>query len=537
MCQSLSAFLKNKNTKIKINLAFLYCLTVVIIIPNINSSDFVQQKPANERFKKFATIDVLIVIYSNTARNKILSTDISKLKNGIQLAREFIWRNSGCNLNLNLTYFEINEFKPKHFFPENGLLLPEFVENDLKKHGIHQTQYGVIFLIYCPPKGGGNYGGMNIFGKTGYSFCRFPCRTSVVYPEENPQVDYGAAWLFIHEIQQSLDLVCYEGSGISEMWHGDKPLDYSIKAGEQFSYQAEIFRNFNKYLEIKSPWGKIEQSLDRDKDGFPDKNSRIPLDEFRFGSDINNPDTDSDGLNDLQEFMCGIYKGSDPKNKDTDNDGKLDGDDLFPLHNINPNIPQITPQMDSIWGSWFLMSNTLDFSSTNFFLDISLKTKIFTGWDDNFLYFGCEMDAPAELHVDIDLLNNGWWHGKDNLRLVVDPFGKRFNEIRVMDTTKEAREYRKMLGRGYFEMWDDEPEYIKKFSNVLDELSIELKTKSFEKRYLIKIKIPNNSTIPFQLEKNHQIGLRIYFTVQGIGATKSWATVFEQYEFFQVTLK
>ncbi len=527
-----------RSTRCKIPLVRSFVKILIIfffLIACTNSSAFPPLK--NEQYKKFATIDVLVVFYSNTAGKKILASEIDGLKNGIQLAREFIWRNSRCNLNLDVEYLEIEEFKGKQFFPRNGLLFPEFVQDDFLKHGIQPNQYGIIFLIYSPPKGGGNYGGMKIFAEAGYSFFQFPCKTSVLYPGNNTQVNYGATWLFTHEIQHSIDLICYDGSNSPEMWHGDKPLDYSIRAGEQFSYQAEIFRNFNKYLEIKSPWGKIDQSLDSDNDGLPDNDIRIPLDELRFDSDIFKPDTDGDGLNDLQEFTCGIYKSSYAKNKDTDNDGKTDGDDFFPLHILNPNIPKMTPLLDSKWDTWFSISNTLDFSSQNFFLDSSLNTKIFMCWDNNFLYVGCEMDAPAELHLDIDLLNNGWWHGKDNYRLVVDPFSDRCNEIRVMDATAEAREFRKNSGKGYYEMWDDDPEYIRKFGRIIDELSVELFTKAYENKYLIKIKIPNNKRIPFQLKENKQIGFRIYFTAQELGSSKSWATVFEQYEFFEVTLK
>jgi len=261
------------------------------------------------------------------------------------------------------------------------------------------------------------------------------------------------------------------------------------------------------------------------------------MDEKCFGSDVTKADTDDDDLNDLQEFLAGIYTGSDPKKKDTDGDGKKDGEDFYPLHTINTFIPQITPRMENDWNSWFLISSRLDHSSSNFFLDIPLNANIYLNWDENFLYFGCEMDAPADLHLDIDLLNNGWWHGRDNYSFVVDPFADRFKTIRVMDTTNKAREFRKKSGRGYYEMWDDELEYIAKFGKILDEFSVDLKTKIFEDKYLIKIKIPNNNRVPFQLKKNHQVGLRIYFTAQEIGTTKPWTTVFEQYEFFQVTLK
>jgi len=486
---------------------------------------------------EFATIDVLVVIYSNSAGTKILASDISKLKNGIALAREFIWRNSYCQLNLKISYLEINEFKPKNFFPKNGLLFPEFVENDFSSHGIQKNQYGIILLIYGPPKGGGNYGGMKILGETGYSFFCFPCRTSVSYPGKDPNIDYAATWLFTHEIQHSIDLICYQGSDVPEMWHGDKPLDYSIKAGEQFSYQAEIFRNFDKYLEIKAPWGRIDHSHDLDEDGFPDEDSRIPMDEKRYHSDPTKADTDNDGLNDIQEFTVGIYSGADPKKMDTDGDGANDKNDIYPLHKIKSAIPQLTPQNNLSWDSWYLISNQVDFSSTNFLLDNPLNVKIYLNWEKNFLHFGCEMDAPAEMHLDIDFQNNGWWHGKDNYRLVVEPFSDRFKTIRVMDATDNAREFCKQSGKGYFEMWDDEPEYIAKFGKILDEFTIDLKTEVYEDKFLIRIKIPNNNRVPFLLEKNHQIGLRIYFTATEIGSEKSLATVFEQYEFFTITLK
>jgi hypothetical protein len=486
---------------------------------------------------RFATIDVLVVFYTNTAGVQISPEEISKLKKGIELSREFYWRNSGCQLNLNISYLEIDEFKNKKFFPEDGLLWSQFVEPDLRNQGIQNDQYGIIFLIYGPPSGGGNYGGMQILGKTGYSFFRYPCRSSVLNPGENPETNYLATWLFTHELQHSVDLICYEKSGISEMWHGDQPLDYSIQAGEEFSYQAEIFRNFKNYLKIKSPWGQVEQAKDFDGDHFPDNDDRVPMDEARFGSDTTQVDTDNDDLNDLAEFMAGIYRSSDPQKTDTDGDGTNDKQDPFPLHLIHNEIPQMTPQFEDDWTTWYPLSFHLDYSSAKFLMDKPLNAKTFMTWDENYLYFGCEIDAPADLHLDIDLLNNGWWHGKDNYRLVVDPFSNRFNVIRVMDTSNDVRKYRESLGKGLYEMWDDDPQYISKFGKILIESSVVLKTEISEDKYRIKIKIPNNNRIPFKLEKEKKIGLRIYFTSPDLEISNSWATVYEQYEFFDIILK
>ncbi len=368
------------------------------------ASDHTQSR---EQVTQFATIDVLVVFYPNTAGAQISHDEILKLKNGIELSRLFYWRNSGCLLNLNISYQEIVEFKNKHFFPDDGLLSPQYVEQDFENHGIQRDQYGIILLIYGPPIGGGNYGGMQILGKTGYSFFRYPCRSSVRYPGENPDVNYLATWLFTHELQHSVDLICYEKSGCPEMWHGDQPLDYSIQAGEEFSYQAEILRNFKNYLKIKSPWGRVELAKDCDGDGFPDNDTSLPWDENRFNSDNNQADTDKEGLNDLAEFMAGIYSGSDPRKADTDDDGLNDKDDVYPLHLIHHEIPKMTPQLDEDWTTWYPLGSSLDFSSAKFLMEKPLSTKIYMNWDDNYLYFGCEIDAPAKLHLDLDLLNNG----------------------------------------------------------------------------------------------------------------------------------
>lgn len=495
------------------------------------------QNKNSDGITQFATIDVLIVFYTNTAGARISPDEIVKMKNGIELARQFYWRNSGCRLNLNLSYLEIDEFKDKKFFPDDGLLWAKYVEPDLRNKGIQDDQYGIVLLIYGPPSGGGNYGGMQILGKTGYSFFRYPCRTSVRYPGEDPEINYMATWLFTHEVQHSVDLICYEKSGVPGMWHGDQPLDYSIQAGEEFSYQAEILRNFKGYLQIKSPWGKVEQAKDFDGDGFPDHEDRVSIDEFRFGSDSTLADTDQDGLNDLAELIAGIYRGSDPNKTDTDGDGSNDKADPFPMNRIYSNIPNITPQFDEDWTNWYLVSSDLDFSSSQFLTDEPLSAKIYLNWDENYIYFGCEMDAPAELHMDIDLQNNGWWHGRDNYRFVVDPFSERFNVIRVMDATPAARGYRESLGKGPYEMWDDEPQYMSKFGKILTESSVDLSTKISNENYQIVIKIPSNDRIPFVLEKGTTIGLRIYFTSPDLEISNSWATVYEQYEFFDVILR
>jgi len=69
-------------------------------------------------------------------------------------------------------------------------------------------------------------------------------------------------------------------------------------------------------------------SLDSDKDGLTDEEERS------FGTDINEPDSDGDGLFDKEEIK--VYK-TNPLDPDTDNDGYIDGDEV--KSGYNPNGP------------------------------------------------------------------------------------------------------------------------------------------------------------------------------------------------------
>ena len=134
-------------------------------------------------------------------------------------------------------------------------------EDVLRMARVDPAPYGLFFSTFSPVEGGGNYGAMTMFDGRGYSLATYPLRTSVVYPADDPDVDYSGTWLLCHELQHSVDLVAYEKSGRTEMWHGDKPLDFADREGQQFSYQAGIFRSFDGYRDIKEPWGHLIETV------------------------------------------------------------------------------------------------------------------------------------------------------------------------------------------------------------------------------------------------------------------------------------
>ena len=83
-------------------------------------------------------------------------------------------------------------------------------------------------------------------------------------------------------------------------------------------------------------------------------------------------------------------------------------------------------------------------------------------------------------------------------------------------------------------MWDDEPEYVSTYGRLIDEFSVKLNTISTETDFTIKIAIPINE---LELSQNSQIGVRIYYHQISDPKDAHWATVFEQYTFFDIILK
>jgi hypothetical protein len=73
---------------------------------------------------------------------------------------------------------------------------------------------------------------------------------------------------------------------------------------------------------------EVISKIDRDMDGLTD------VEEQKYGTNLDSPDTDSDGILDKDEVN--IYK-TNPNKADTDGDGYKDGDEV--RNDFNPNGP------------------------------------------------------------------------------------------------------------------------------------------------------------------------------------------------------
>ena len=90
--------------KLSASLFFIIVLVSPFIVFSAENPATMQAETDSLPVTKFATIDVLVVIYTNTAGARISDDAISRIKNGIELSRIFFWRNSDTKLNLAISF-------------------------------------------------------------------------------------------------------------------------------------------------------------------------------------------------------------------------------------------------------------------------------------------------------------------------------------------------------------------------------------------------------------------------------------------------
>ena len=171
---------------------------------------------------------------------------------------------------------------------------------------------------------------------------------------------------------------------------------------------------------------------DADGDGVPDDAPSLPMDERRLGSDPRLRDTDGDGLDDRGEALAtnGAEQGhdqywggdprrhrGDPRDPDSDGDGLRDGEDPWPLVPFPPEAPRGTPVPDGrlAEGEWRPLA-VLE--------EPGFRAALHVSWDERNLHLAgrCEGAFRAFL-LKVDADDDGWYVGRDNLDLRVEPAG------------------------------------------------------------------------------------------------------------------
>ncbi len=479
---------------------------------------------SRDGFYTYANLKVAVVIYMNTNRGSISNSEVVKIRKMLEVGRLFYWRNSLMKLNTPFTYYFIDTYKD---FPSRSDYAVSRTTDDLEALGVMNTQYDIVFRISRATSGYWSFGVLNLnlpgpTRSTGFSHSEWPVGTGVQFPIYPPNVDFGLSWIFIHEVQHAIDGL-YEANSQPQMYHGDQPEEFPVAAGEQLDFQAKMFRDFTGYERLLPQWGGIQEAIDGDKDGFPDNDPLLPLDEARFGSSALQVDTDGDGYTDRQEALDGIYSGSNPTDRDTDHDGIPDGDDPYPRYPVNTTIPSFTPTIDGVIESgWHLANDTVSFSQ------ISYNSKLYLNHDKNYLYVAIDLINAGTPQLQFDFGVDGWWWGSGNTTMTINRSQGKFTEFHTRDASPDVQAYARSLNMGGG-MWDDESAYQQKYGRrVIDPSLAILKINNSVSASQIEMAIPKSDYGGLTLASGSKIGLNITFDAINY-VSAYWASTFDRY--------
>lgn len=352
--------------------------------------------------------------------------------------KEFYYRNSNAQLLLLYDPVYRNIIPPaESFFRMNT---NEFGESELggrimardlrKTLGIWDEEYDMFVFTYgngwshC----GGNWGGGSAY-YTGMG--------EIMCAQVGNWGGDGTTFVTVHEMMHSVDQM-YHNSGHREYAssHPDGSIYGWATGGEDLSWCGNAMRPFTNYFGMKIPWDGRYVYRDSDCDGLGDEDFLLPGDEVSMNSDPAESDTDGDGLNDLQEYIAGLYFPSDANNTDTDGDGLVDGEDPYPIVGYNKKIPRLLkePEFDGVieegewnyWGKGTLCNKDV----TNF------NVTAYAGWREDGLYLAFKTDKLCGITIELDGSGlSGPWFGGDTFRF------KIFNQYanRLMSTSDDAR--------------------------------------------------------------------------------------------------
>ncbi len=492
--------------------------------------------PSRNNLYTYANLKMAVLIYKNTNRGIISDEHIPRIKKGIELARLFIWRNSKMKLNLQITYYEIDEYKNFGNFDDYWGSV-QTTATHMKELGIINTQYDLVFRISLATNGYWSYGtfDLNLPGpsrRTGFSHAVWPCRSGVRHPGDDPETHYDLSWVFLHEVQHAIDTI-YDINGLPHMYHGDRPHIFPYPVGEHYHFQATMFQIFNAYEHLTNEWGDINEAWDTSNFGFPDDEPLVPMDEVRFGSDPAVRDTDGDGLSDRDEFLNGIYSGSDPNNMDSNGNGIPDGDDPYPRYRVNTYIDYSLPGI----GSDGERAMTLAIDSVSY-TQVGYASKVYLAYDNDSLYITLHLSGYCE-YVDFrfDFEGDGMWYGRGNTEMRISPNLNRIVELRSLDASPEGREFSQSIDEWAGGIWDDHPQYKPHFGrSVFEPEGINLKvTMNSSSEIYLDLAIPKNDYAGLHLQPGNALGLNIYYQRVNNDPLQ-WASAFDYYSYVSFVL-
>ena len=196
----------NEYTDYNLQSGTTYFYTITAFDSNGNESSFsneISTRTDEQQYLKVASLDLLVPIYTGGMNSE--SPD--QIKQSLEFARLFYYRNTFARLNLNYHYIIIDGYPPAN---ANGVADFNTIGADLRSRGITDNLYDCIYIMANQLygwRGGATWLGQTA-GSMGFDWRSF-----------NPDNHFteGNAWLFTHEFGHALDFVIAGRSGYPEM--------------------------------------------------------------------------------------------------------------------------------------------------------------------------------------------------------------------------------------------------------------------------------------------------------------------------------
>ena len=371
----------------------------------------------------YVVYDTLIVIHTHTAAGSITPAQVERVKEQVRQVQEFLWRNSGFRLYLNLSWLVIDDYIDATEFKAPwscGWLWPndeldgdgESPEADMLAHGIVTSDYDSINFIWAHNNGtisacaGGLAWGSWSWSDGGHTAITTNALILAVGDDiENP---------FRHEFHHSIG-GAFGDNGNPAYFNADYPWAEPYRFGTDVHFHSVMMRAWpdEDWFDLIGEWGRLAHAPDADGDRLPDSGD-LPVTEATLGSSTAVSDSEGDGLSDRAEAMAGMFRAADPLAEDTDQDGRLDATDAYPLYDLATYIPQKTPTLNGSPSGWTLLTDTMTSS------DLPLEASLYGSWGGGALHFMLVTSRAARINLLVDANGDGFWHGHDNYEFDLD---------------------------------------------------------------------------------------------------------------------
>lgn len=370
---------------------------------------------ATPGYKNVQRIYTAAIVYTDGMNPE----QIARVHKSFDDLSEYYFRNSRCNLLLDIKHIDISRTYQNIIDVDNGWFRPEVILSDLANEGFGQENFDQIVTFFVKYS---EYGGLG--GGTGFSInnreISFCC-----FSEE------GMGYL-IHEVNHNIDRI-YNMNNYPQYSYNHGT--WSVADGELKGYSnaanANILRNvpYPVFTSLPPPF-TVLTAKDADNDGIPDVGI-FPITEEALHSNPSKTDSDGDAVNDMDELIVGSTHNTSLRKIDTDNDiNEFQGYDLTdknPLLAINRYIKYATPTIDGVVNEnegWTQVSNGINFNNSYLYSSSSpdmnnhLEVKTWTAWDDANLYFAIEskINRGDELFLAFDCQADGSNNGLDELQ-------------------------------------------------------------------------------------------------------------------------